>query len=199
MSPIQYSYYPANYTTNSYSPNSYTSTQWEPPAYSTSSPIAASALWKTDSYGSNATPKASQKPSVLSSLWQSAAAYIAGRKILQSTGHLQPGGAGIMTHLSSIGALTVGLHTLKNQLTPNTDGSEKQTPGWLTGLLAFGGTLAGLLFLCKRFDMNALLNQASESKTLRELPAFGRLQQALGLLHKPEVQQSQPEHLSRVA
>lgn len=188
MSPIQYTY-----------PASYSSTQWEPAAYTayTGPGTATSALWKNDSYGS--TPKASQKPSVLSSLWQSAAAYIAGRKILQSTGHLQPGGASIMTHLGSIGALAVGLHTLKKQLAPNAEGSETQTPGWLTGLIAFGGTFAGLLFLCKRFDMTALLNQASESKTLRELPAFGRLQQALGLLHKPQAAQAQPEPLSRVA
>ncbi len=187
MSPIQYTYPSASYSNN---------WQWQQPeasysnAHTASNPTVTPALWQNDSYGAHNPTIPVKKPSWFSSLWQATATYVVGHKILKSTGHIQSG-AGWLTHLGSIGALTVGLQTVKNQFVTNPDSSEKQTPSWLKGIMAFGGTLAGLLFLCKRFDMNALLNQASESKTLRDLPAFGRLKEALNLLHKPQVQQAQ--------
>lgn len=124
------------------------------------------------------------KPGWLGSFFKAGAGYVVGRQALQAVG-VQQQPTGWLTHLGRVGALTAGIKVLGNYnpFARTSDDATPSTPDWLMSLLTFGSTLAGLLFLCKRFDFATLLNAPSSAlSALRGFPVFSRLRQALSKL-----------------
>ena len=142
------------------------------------------------------------KPGWFRSFATAGAGYAAGRQLLQTAG-IQQQPAGWLTHLGRVGVLTAGVKTLGSYnpfARTSNEVSEPSSPDWLMNLLTFGSTMAGLLFLCKRFDFAALLNASSSAlSTLRGLPVFSRLRQALNKLQETPAIKPNPAFPSKPA
>jgi hypothetical protein len=135
------------------------------------------------------------KPGWLRSFATAGAGYVAGRQLLNTAGvRQQP--AGWTAHLGRVGALTLGVKAFGNYnpFARTSNGAvEPASPDWLMNLLTFGGTIAGLLFLCKRFDFAALLSASSAALgRLRSLPVFSRLWQVLDKLKEAPAAKPNP-------